>query len=587
MSKVAAGEELVGLVDKRYTEGKSYLRSRGFLDAWPLYERMKAGDQWPPATARTKSLPRPVFNIIDFISNHKVSTVMNENVKMLFSPQEAVDEGEQSPEALVAIQAAESFTRYSDTVWELIKQDELNEEALESASNSGTGIWHYYWDSSVKGGMTMPWIGEMQGETLDPINVFFGNPQQRRVQKQPFVIITHREMVDSVREEAMANGLSRELVSTIQGDSDQTDEGYDGARKEVGQGTKVTVKTMYWREDGQVMFCRTAGSQLVKKPTFTGFKSYPLVVMQWKRRKKSIHGIGDAEGIVPNQRAINLMLAMSVYSSQLTGWPKMKINPAYVDPNQINNDPSVPLIDRSPQGETGADYMTPGQMSPHIPKLIDSFIDYTKTLSSAQDAATGDMQSGNLNASAIMLLQKAAGVPIESIKKRFYRAMEDVGRVWEEFWKTKYNTARRVAMKDDEGEGYAETFRGTDYADIGLNLKIDIGPSSSYSEQLMMASLDKLYEKQAISTEQYLRYAPKNVVPFKDRLLKELEEQMQQQQQAEAMSGAQQADPQAEAAAQLEQQLAIKEREHEQRLELEQVKGQNAQAAAAAREGTR
>ena len=40
----------------------------------------------------------------------------------------------------------------------------------------------------------------------------------------------------------------------------------------------------------------------------------------------------------------------------------------------------------------------------------------------------------------------------------------------------------------------------------------------------MMSSLDKFLEKQYIGFDQYLRYAPKTVVPFKDRLLKEMEQ---------------------------------------------------------------
>ncbi|MFS0837262.1 hypothetical protein [Paenibacillus sp. 1P03SA] len=144
-------------------------------------------------------------------------------------------------------------------------------------------------------------------------------------------------------------------------------------------------------------------------------------------------------------------------------------------------------------------------------------------------------QEVRLNASAIMLLQKAAGVPIESIKKRFYRAMEDVGRIWEEFWKVKYNMERRVTVEDDDGNPVPMDFTGSNYRDVELNLKIDIGPSSSYSEELMMASLDKLFDGGHITLTDYLDFAPGNVIPFKDRLLKrieqrEMEAQMMQEQ---------------------------------------------------------
>lgn len=569
---------------KQYREGLNYLRRMGFLDAWPMYERFKAGDQWPPVTERTKTLPRPMFNIIEYIQNHKVSSVMNENVKMLFSPQEFLADAdlqqmdqELVQQAQLAQEAGEKFTRYSDTVWELIEQDEINEEVLESGSNCGTGIAHYYWDTSSKGGIKQPWIGDIAGEMLDPINVFFGNPQQRKVQRQPYIIISSREDLAEVKGMAKEAKLSQDKIDLIKADSDVQDEGYDRAKVEVTGSEKATVLTKYERKDGTIWMSREASGQKIKPETNMKIRKYPLAVLQWKRRKKSIHGGSDSEGIIPNQKAINNLMAMQLLSVQLTGWPKLAYNPNYVDAKKLNNDPSQPISDTSPPGQSTLRYLTPGSVSNLATGLVEAFMDYTKQLSSAQDAATGDMQKGDLNATAIMLLQKAAGVPIESIKKRFYRFIKDVGEIWEEFWKVNYNTSRQITLKNDDGQEYSEEFTGSKYAEIGLNLKINVGPASTYSEELMMASLDKLFDKGDIDLEDYLEYAPQNVIPFKDRLLKKVRERKQQaaQQQAqqEAMMAQQpQADPAAEQQAQLQNQLALKQADHQNKLEVEQLK---------------
>lgn len=578
-------------IQKQYKAGLNYLKQMGFTDAWPEYERFKAGDQWPAPTAKTKTLPRPVFNIVRYIQNHKVSSVMNENVNMLFSAQENVNGMPENEEAAAqrAQEAGDLFTRFSATTWENLKQDELNEESLESCSNTGTGIWHYYWDNEVKGGLIRPYQGEMVGEVLDPINVFFGNPQHRKVQKQPYIIISSRESLDAVRKEAKANNLSAEKVLMINADKETQAEAYDSAKRELDGSEKVTLLTKYWKEDGKIFFSKEAAGQTVKPKTDTGFVLYPIVVMQWERRKKAIHGVGDAEGIIPNQKAINFLMAMQLLSVQLTGWPKVVYNPNFIDAKSLNNDPSQAIPDQSPPGQRSIDYLTPGPVSPLAKGLVEAFIDYTKMLSSAQDASTGDISSGNLNASAIMLLQKAAGVPIESIKKRFYRAIEDIGRVWEQFWKVRYNTTRRVNLKDDDGEEYSQDFKGSDYAGIELNLKIDVGPASTYSEELMMSSLDKLFDGEKITLEDYLEFAPKNVIPFKDRLLKRIEERQQQQAAQEAAMQQMQAqqpqeDPAAAQQAQLQQQLALKQQDHANRMELEQVKAQTQLQQAAMRQ---
>jgi hypothetical protein len=200
---------------------------------------------------------------------------------------------------------------------------------------------------------------------------------------------------------------------------------------------------------------------------------------------------------------------------------------------KVSNTPGEVINVNASNGNVGhaIQYMSPGQVSSNAYNLVDSFLSYSKEIAGANENALGEQSAGQLNATAIMLLQKASGVPLESIKRRFYQAMEDVGLVWSEFWRVYYNTERMVLLKDDNGEEYTDTFTGSDYADVDMDLKIDIGPSSSYSESLMMTSLDKLFDGQHITLEDYLQFAPKNVVPFKDRLLKKIQERQDMQQQ--------------------------------------------------------
>jgi hypothetical protein len=113
--------------------------------------------------------------------------------------------------------------------------------------------------------------------------------------------------------------------------------------------------------------------------------------------------------------------------------------------------------------------------------------------------------------------------------------MENIGRIWEEYWKVKYNTDRMVTLKNEDNEPYSAVFNGSAHQDTEMSLKIDIGPGSSYSETLMMSSLDKLFDSQQITLEQYLKYAPRNVIPFKDRLLKDVQQQQQMDQENEQL----------------------------------------------------
>jgi hypothetical protein len=504
-----------------------------FTDKWAEYERFRAGDQWATPTQATKNLPRPVFNIIDHIENHKVASVMNENVKMIFSAQE-IDTSDPSMVGAIemAIEGADKFTRYSETTWENIKQDYLNEEVLNSASNIGCGILHYYWDTDITGGITLKYIGEMQGEFLDPSNVFFGNPQESVLQKQPYIIITKRESLQTAQDIAKTNKVPLEAYELIKSDKDTSNEIYDTAKKEMDGVDKVTIITKYWKDSKTktILFKQVCCGVVIKQDTNTNKKLYPLAIMNWKSRKKCIYGYGDTEGLIPNQKGINFLLAMMLLSSQNTAFPKLLVKNGSLR-QQITNAPGEVIVDHNP-GEMGdcIKYMQTGSFSPSAMDLVDKFVDLTKTLSSAQDAQTGDISSGNLNASAIMLLQKASGVPIEAIKKRFYRFLEDVGRIWEEFYKTQYSQTRMIKVRDDDENEVMTSFTGTDYQQMPMSMKIDIGASTSYSESLSQATLDKFFDKGVIDTEQYIDYAPQNVVPFKARMKRDMEKKKQDQQ---------------------------------------------------------
>lgn len=555
-------QDIASKIETQYKEGLNYQKIMGFNTKWPEYERMKAGEQWPAPTEKTKNLPRPVFNLIRFILNHKISSVANENLKMSFSPEEVPEPEQEQPQGMLptsmsetspqidpalqeAQEGAEKFTKFSDATWEQIKQDELNEDFLDDAATIGTGILHYFWDDSTSGGITTMYKGDMAGETLDPINVFLGNPQQRNVQKQPYIIISSRDMVESIKAEAKRNKAKVEDIAMISADKNTTDEGYDSAQKEPTDSQKATVLTKYWKEDGKIYLCKVCSTVVVKPKIDTGFTLYPIVTMNWEKRKKSAFGVSEAEGLIPNQKAINFIIAMMLLSVQETAWPKILAKEGALQ-QQITNTPGEILIDYNVNGVDGIKYMQPGTISQMAPLICDKIMDFTRTLTGASEVATGDPFTKDLNASAIIAMQNAAKIPIDQIKRRFYRAMEDVGRVWEQFYKQKYVTTRNVTVKDDEGNEVPMKFNGSTYKDVPMKLKIDIGASSSFSESLMMQSLDRFLDKQYIDFKTYLEFVPNNVVPFKDRLKKIIEQNEAEQ----AMMAQQQAAQQAEQAAQ-------------------------------------
>lgn len=519
-----------------YQAGLTYQKSMGFAEDFPAFEKFKEGEQWPAATARTRNLPRPVFNIVSMFIRNKRSAIVNQPITIQYSPVEySTDENA----AELASGGARDLTDYARQLWDNCGQDELNGELIDDAATLGTGVLHYYFDNSVKGGQERPYVGEIRGEVIDPLNIFFGDPQQRDVQRQPYIIIAQRLDARAVKEMAKAEGLKKDQLSLICGDDRHENEGYDAAKKELSNRRKVTVLTKYSRKDGAVVFSRcTETVDIITERPLTPdgaayiIKKYPVAVMNWYRRKKCIFGIGECQTLIPAQKAVNFLKAMELLSAQQTAWPKLIVKPGAIN-QPITNEPGETLTDYYGNG-TGVAYLNPPAMSSGASALADSIFDLMRTVSGVNEVASGEPIGSNVAASAIIALQSQAIKPIEEVQGHFWRTIKQVGAIWEEMIKAYYKQERNVTVSDmsDETDPAERTraFTGAAYADIEFALKIDVGASSQYSEALAMATLDNFLAAGYIDQFDYVELAPDNVVPFKEQLKKRWKEKDAQKQ---------------------------------------------------------
>lgn len=501
---------------QQYQNGMEYQQSMGFRENFPMYIRFKEGDQWAAPTARTRNLPRPVFNIVEMFIRHKRAAVLNQHVVLSYTPEE--DEGK---DAELAAQGAKDLTDYVQQLWERTDQDGLNSEMLDDAATLGSGILHYYYDTSIIGTGSTPFMGEIRGECIDPLNVFFGDPQQREVQKQPYIIIASRRRVQDVRQMARKAGVPERLCSLICRDEAALGEGYEAAQIEVRDEDKCTVLTKYYRKDGQVMFDQsTRAVQMVKGQSLTPagrrpITMYPVAMMTWQPRKKCIYGIGEAEGIIPNQKAINFNIAMLLLSVQQTAWPKLLSTPGAIR-QPVTNEPGEHIIDYS-AGGGGIRYLNPPAFGSMAMNLSTAVMELSRTVAGVSEVITGEMTGSTMAASAIIALQSQARTPIEEIQKRYWNVLKQVGQIWLDFILAYYVFDRPLHVREN-GKHFTRVFNGAKYRDIAFALSVDVGASSEYSEVLSQTTLDNFLANGYITVDQYIELAPDNVVPFKERL---------------------------------------------------------------------
>lgn len=508
-----------------YKETKTYQSAMGFTTDFPEIVRFKEGDQWPAPTKKTKNFPRPVFNITEMFIRNKRAAVTNQDLEISFSPLETDEFNKETAE-----EGAKAYTDYSKILWENVDQNELNNEFVDDAITVGTGIMHYYWDDSVEGGSTLKYIGDLAGEIIDVLNIGVAKPREKNIQKQPFVILESHPTLKEVQELAKKEGISGYEYDLIK--PDNYDATYDSDKK-AKDDDEVTVLTKYFKKDGVVYYSKcTQSVMLIKDRELTPFAEveydelgdpierpkitlYPIVVLTYKRRKKSFYGIGEAQDIIPINKLFNQFYGMEALSVIRTGNPNVLAKKGALK-QPLTNEPGQVIEDNYEGGGDGIKFMQPPNFSNEFSKLSSEMFEMARTLTGNTDVSTGEVIGANMPASAIIALQNQAKIPIKEFQSRFFSAMKEVGDIWCQFYKTFYSTARNISV-ENEGETETQMFRGTDYAGTDFKTKVEVTVSSD-KESLAMSVLENMKAAGDIDKYQYVELAPDSAIPFKAKI---------------------------------------------------------------------
>ena len=506
-----------GEIWKQYLDGVKYQQSMGFTTDFPKFISFKEGDQWAAVTENTKNLPRPVFNITEMFIRSKRAAVTNQGLSLVYTPLEVFDDEETQARAE---QGAKDFTDFAKIMWENLDQEELNNEFVDDAVTVGTGILHYYWNPNKKGGNQLKWNGDLQGEVLDPLNVFFANPHRKKVQDQEWIIIQDRMTVKEARDLARREGIAEELVRLIGADNNESGE-YTAETKEVTENDKITVLLKYFKKDGAVYYSKSTSSLVIiddrlLTPEVEGstYKMglYPIALMSCIRRKKCIYGLGYAQDVIAINKAVNQLKAMQLLNAIQCGNPALVTRPNAIR-QKITNQGGQIITDYSPDGN-GIRYMQPPNFSTIFSQLGNEMFELARTTTGVTDVSTGETLGANMAASAIIALQNQAKTPIKELQNRYFSAIKEVGDIWLEFFKAYYNMDRNMIVEDEEGKAENRVFNGSNYADIDYKLKVEVAVASD-KETLAVSLLDAMRAREDINKEQYVELMPDAAMPFK------------------------------------------------------------------------
>ena len=539
-----------------YEKGVQYKASmggRGMFEQDKINERFYAGDQWHGAKC---GADRPLVrhNVIRRIGDYKISMIAGAPLSVCYSAEgvpettdiknraealrgraragETLEQFEEAgqPDAEEIALVMSALNDYFKATAERVRLDDLKHDALKSAYLTGTGILYTYWDPDIRTGLyadegrTKAITGDIACELLDVENVYFGDPSRDDVESQPYIILAQRRSVEELRREAKRSRRPEADIQAIKPDNTEYMAG-DRADNEPTDSKNCTVLTRLWKEwdkegrEYKVMAMRAVRGAVIRQPWDLKVRRYPLAKFSWDKRKGSIYGDTELTYLIPNQIAINRMVTASVWAVMVMGMPLMVVNNEVV-PQAITNDPGQ-IIRVNGTGEevnSAVRYVVPPNFSPNYDNSVNSLISNTMTHAGANDAALGDVNPDNT--SAIIALREAAAQPLQPYQNAFYAFMEDVARIWAEFWLILYGR-RSLKITDRTGTWYLP-FDGERYRRLALSVRVEVGASPLWSETETIRTLDNLLDRQIITVEQYLQRLPKGVIPDMAGIIKEL-----------------------------------------------------------------
>ena len=587
------------------------------------------GNQWLhlPMTPAQSQLPKPVFNILKRVASLFIASLTSTGVALRFEPLAYYDGSNQKdPDHDAAVFANAQVT----SLLEKMKMPYRVRDALYDGAQTGDYCAHFWFDPDVQpfGGAFGGPRGEIQMELVDGINVMFGNPNDRRVQTQPYIIIVGRDTAEHLRWEAErykknkdvlgeGKGNRGDLDSEIQSDGENSlftgvggktelisDAGHGKVlyvylyskvtkeRDKVDPETGLTVYEDELDENGEPVIVKENGEPVVgddgmpmrkRKPVKelvtsvhvtkatrdaiiyenvdTGLTNYPIAWGNWEKQKNQYHGRALVTGLIPNQIFINTMFATGMRHLQLMAFPKTVYNADLISgwSNEVGQAVGVHGLQPGQSISQVAYNLSPAEMSNQIFTLIDKVMQYTK-----ECLGTTDTQMGNVkpdNTSALMVLQTNSEVPLENIRANLYEWIEDVGVILLDMMGTYYGKRPVVIDREFEEpiEGPAgpqidpmtgtmqtqtvvrkvvEEFDFSQLKHLYLNMSIDVGAATYFSEIAMTQTLDNLRQDGTLDVLQYLERLPDKLIPKKQELIDELRGRISKGAQANAAAGA-------------------------------------------------
>lgn len=533
-----------------FERGKDYIDKLRLVSEINEAHRFYEGDQWHGLKSGGDKLP--IIDVISPIVDYKVAIVTQNLMEIVYSPANYDDPQFQ----FTGDQICKMLNDHAAKLWESQKMDDVSFDAVEDAAISRAAYLHFYQTppktEKRNGEEIIVDPGKMEYDALDSAGIMFADEQERDIEKQPYILLPMRRRVADVRREAKENGIPAGDIENIVSDDDKDLQTGDRAQTEIDTDSeknngKCLCILKYWKENGKVMMSKATKNVVYKKPASTDLKGYPIAGMVWSRVKGTCRGQGVVNKLVPNQIEINRSMARRSINAKMTAFAK-----PIVDTSVVRNPDSVTefgtRIDIEGYGLNSVlnavGYLQPANIGPDAKAVQDELIQHTKENAGASDVARGSTELDTYR--AVLAIQEAAAAPLNKQTIRYKRFIEDIARIWFDFWCNYYPNGLPVVVKktvpitDSQGNTQEvelevqEIIPADRLRKLKPSIRVDVTPTSPYNKFVEQQKADNLLTSEKIDFNEYVEIQPDSE-PMKGKLERVIEARQQMQQIQEMM----------------------------------------------------
>ena len=483
-------------------------------------------DPWRNVEA--EDISKPSIPIIQKAKQHTIANVTSTNISATIQPMEYTSkEDERTPEMQQEIEATDMANAEIRNIFDELKYEFKVREGLGDAFDMGDMCLHTYWDTDVKpfkGEKYANIEGKICAELIDGPNIMFGNANNPDPQRQPYIIVVGRDLATDLQEEAKKYKETEKV---------ETDTEWQYM---VGDNGKVEVdadkygKALYiivYKKDKKT---KTIHATKLTKTAYmyndidTGLTRYPIAWMNYTKQKNQYHGRAAATKLIPNNIAVNKLLAMIVYSVMKTAFPTLVYNAEKMTAPTNEIGKAIGLHNMQPNESVRevAGYLEVGQVSNQVIQTINLIVDYTKDMLGINDAAVGNTNAENT--SAMAMAEKLSSVPLENVRSNLYEFTEQFVDNILDMMSVKYGVR---PVKITEGDNTRITsFDFNRMKNLNSSKRIDVGAIGYASELSSLKELRDLLELGAITVVDYLERLPEYTIPKVKELVEDIKLRM-------------------------------------------------------------